>query len=229
MFNILLWQSMRRILAGIVLVFVVGFLLPSTMTERLWIGSLFGLACPLLVLGRRRSLNREVYAVILSSLPHPRRWQIWGLSPAFFIIALWSVMIAQGSLKLSFTLFCWGVCCVSLADLFDKRKARLGDAWSSSILSITILVTAPFWGALWFGRTVFSPWIATLCLGAHPTISGLKSLGMVALQDPLLYRITQSGLVEIQPLPWWAGAFLYLFLSFICLELTVRSLLKESV
>ena len=94
MFNILLWQSKLRIFFGVTSLLFILFWIPEGLTERLWVGVLLGLACPLLVLGRRRELNREAYAMILSSLPRRRRWQLWGLTPAFFIVALWSMVIA---------------------------------------------------------------------------------------------------------------------------------------
>ena len=223
MFNILLWQSVRRVLFGIFLAMTVALFLPDSITERLWVGSLFGLACPFLVLGRRRLLNREVYTLLLASLPHRRWWQFWGLTPACFTIALWSIVIARGHLALTLTFFCWGVCCVSIADLFDQRRQTIGSAWANSIVLISLFLTAPFWGALWFGRTVFSPWIASLCLGIHPTFTGLKALGQMTLQDPILYQITQSGLVEVHPLSWWSGVAFYSLISLLCLEFAVRS------
>ena len=227
MFNILLWQMMRRILACVLLALFAAFTLPHALTERLWVGALCGLAVPLLILGRRRSLNRRTYAQILGNLPHRRWWQVWGLTPIFFMIALWSIVIARGSPKLSFTFFMWGVCCASIADLFDQREARLGEAWGYSTLLIGVLVSSPFWGALWFGRTAFSPWVATLSLSIHPTFAGLKSTGAVTLQDPLLYELTQSGFVEVHPLPWWIASCVYLVLSLICLEIAARTPLNR--
>jgi hypothetical protein len=100
MFNILLWQSKWRVGFGIVALLLTLLLIPENVTTRLWLGVGLGLLCPLLVLGRRRSLNREAYALILSALPRQRRWQLWGLTPSFFIVALWAIMIAQGSWQL---------------------------------------------------------------------------------------------------------------------------------
>ncbi len=229
MFNILLWRSSWRIFTGLIGLLLALILIPDDLTTRLWIGVSLGSLCPLLVLGRRRSLNRDAYALILSSLPRQRRWQLWGLTPAFFIITLWSVMLAQGLWQVGVVYCSWGILCVSLADLFDKRKVRLAEAWGWSILFILGLGSAPFWGALFFGRTAFSPWIATICISAHPVYTGLKSVGRHSLQDPLLYEITQSGLVEVQPLPWWFGALFLLGISALCWELTARSKLRDSV
>ena len=229
MFNILLWRIYYRILAGVVSLLLMLAFVPTHTTTRLWLGVGLGLLCPLLVLGRRRSLNREAYALILQSLPRQRRWQLLGLTPAFFIVSLWSIMIAQGSWQLGVIYLSWGIACVSLADLFDKRQVRIAEAWGWSVLFILALGTAPFWGALFFGRTAFSPWIATLCISAHPVYTGLKSIGKHALQDPLLYEITQSGLVEVHPLPWWFGTVILLVISIFCWELTTRSRMRESV
>lgn len=229
MFNILLWHHSRRILFGLLALLLAFFMLPHHLTLRLWSGVSLGLLCPLLVLGRRRALNREVYALILRGLPKRRRWQLWGLTPAFFIIILWSLVIARGSWKMSLIYFTWGVCCVSIADLFDKRSGRLAEAWGSSILSVLVLGAAPFWGALMFGRTAFSPWIATFCINAHPVYTGLKSEGYLSLQDHLLYEVTQSGLVEVYPLPWWSSVLIFSVISAVCWELTARAQLRESL
>jgi hypothetical protein len=228
MFNILLWQSKWRVGFGIVALLLTLLFIPENVTTRLWLGVGLGLLCPLLVLGRRRSLNREAYALILSALPRQRRWQLWGLTPSFFIVALWAIMIAQGSWQLGLIFLSWGVACVSLADFFDKRKVRLAEAWGWSLVFILTLGSAPFWGALFFGRTAFSPWVATLCISAHPVYTGLKSIGRHSLQDPLLYEITQSGLVEVHPLPWWSSTCFLLLLSALCWELTARSNIGES-
>ena len=226
MFNILLWRNYWRILIGVLALLAAPLSLPEHLTSRLWVGVLLGLLCPLLVLGRRRSLNRSTYALLLSSLPRRRRWQLLGLTPSIFVITLWSVMLAQGSWRLGLIFLSWGVMCVSIADFFDKRKVRLAEAWGWSVICILVVGSAPFWGALFFGRTAFSPWVATLCMSAHPVYTGLKSLGHQSLQDPLLYEITQSGLVEVHPLPWWTGIILLLMMSIICWELTSRSQLK---
>lgn len=229
MFNILLWHNSRRILFGLICLLVALFILPHEITVRLWVGVALGLLCPLLVLGRRRALNREVYALILRGLPKRRRWQLWGLTPSFFIVMLWSLVIARGSWRMSLIYGAWGICCVSIADLFDKRSGRLAEAWGSASLSVLLLGGAPFWGALMFGRTAFSPWIATLCISAHPVYTGLKSEGYISLQDALLYEVTQSGLVEVYPLPWWSSPLICLAISAICWELTARAQLRESL
>ena len=148
MFNILLWQSAQRIVWGVCLLLASLMFMPQEITYRLWFGLGLGLLCPLLVLGRRHSLNREAYALILSALPRQRRWQIWGLTPAFFIIFLWATLIAQGSWKIGLIFLSWGVACVSLSDLFDKRRVRLAEAWGWSSLCIMLLASTPF-GALY--------------------------------------------------------------------------------
>ena len=115
------------------------------------------------------------------------------------------------------------------ADLFDKRSGRLAEAWGGAVIAIIALGAAPFWGALLFGRTELAPWVATSCISAHPVYTGLKAEGHLSLQDPLLYEVTQSGLVEVYPLPWWSGAVALLVISIFCWELTARSDLREAL
>ncbi len=222
MFNILLWQSKRRILWGVGLLLLSLIFIPNEITLRLWFGLAAGLLCPLLVLGRRRSLNREAYALILRALPRQRRWQIWGLTPSFFVVLLWAILIAHGSWKIFVIFLSYGIACISLSDFFEKQNVRLAIAWGWSSLSIIAIATAPFWAALFFGRTAFSPWIATFSISAHPVYSGLKSIGRHSLQDPLLYDFTQSGLIEVLPVPWWAGSLTLLVISVACWEMTAR-------
>jgi hypothetical protein len=80
-----------------------------------------------------------------------------------------------------------------------------------------------------FGRTAFSPWIATFCISAHPVYTGLKSEGYLSLQDAMMYEVTQSGLVEVHQLPWWSSALGLLIISAICWEITARTQLRESM
>ena len=227
MFNILFWNSKYRIIVGVVVGLFVAFNLPNLPSLRLWIGTLFGLLCPFLVLGRRQALNPRVFSILQSGFPRPRRLQIQSLTPALFIILMWSMIIAQAHFKLTFTFFTWGMCCVFIADLFDQRNPHIGNAWAYSVVSVGLLATTPFWGSIWFGQTVFTPWIATFCLEFHPVFSGLKSLDYVTLQDSLLYQVTQSGSVEIRSIPWWGGSFFYLLICLLCLEITVRSPLHQ--
>ena len=56
--------------------------------------------------------------------------------------------------------------------------------------------------------------------------TSLKSIGRQSLQDPLLYEYTQSGLIEVLPLPWWTGSLSLLILSVLCWEITARSALR---
>ena len=228
MINILFWQSVKRILSGLLLALILLLVLPSFPVWRFWCGTLLGLACPLLVLGRRQALNARVYSILLSTLPRPRRWQLLSLTPAFFVILLFALIIAQGSMKLTLTFFMWGVCCVSISDLFDHHYRALGQAWTLSLMSITTLISAPFWGAIWFGSTPLAPWLATVVFGTHPTFSGLQALGVVTLQAPVMYDLTQSGLVEVHPLPWWSGACLYGVITLFCVEYMVRTRLHDT-
>jgi hypothetical protein len=228
--NIVIWESLQTVILGLLFGISAIFWLPRSITLRLFVGMFMGILCPLLVIGRRHSLNRKAYVHILNHLPQPRRWQIMGLFPALFVLTIWSFIIAHGHLKLFITYMCWGICCICISDFFDKRQPRLGDAWGWSAFSIVLLMSAPFWGALWFGRTLFSPWLATFCFSINPVFSGLKSIKDMTMRDPLqdslLYAFTQSGQVEVYSLPWWSGAVLYLVISFIFLELTTRSRLR---
>ena len=222
MLSILFWQSLSRFAGGLLLALALVFLLPPVGTARLVWGGLVGLACPLLVLGRREQLNRPAYSIFLRGLSRPRAWQLRGLIPALVVSFAWSLIVAHAEPRQTLTLFAWGAACVMLADLFDALHERAGVAWAYATLCLGALYTAPIWGAVWFGEEALSPWLSTLSFNLHPAFASLMASGSPPLQDPLLYSLTQSGLVEVRTLPWWSAGAFYALICLVCLELTVR-------
>jgi hypothetical protein len=220
--SILFWQSLARFAGGLLIAFALVLLLPPAGTERLLWGGLAGLACPLLVLGRREQLNRPAYALFLRSLSRPRAWQLRGLIPALVVSFAWSLVIAHGEPRQTLTLLSWSAACVMLGDLFDALHERAGVAWAYATLCLGALYTAPLWGAIWFGEEALSPWLSTLSFNLHPAFAALMATGASPLQDHLLYTLTQSGLVEVRTLPWWSAGIFYALICLTCLELTVR-------
>lgn len=222
MLSIIFWQSLARFAGGLALALILALWLPPPGAARLMWGGLVGLACPLLVLGRREQLNRPAYAIFLRGLHHPRAWQLRGLLPALSVALCWALVVAQGQPRQAVTLFAWCAACVALADLFDALHERAGEAWAYAALTLGALYTAPLWGAVGFGEEALAPWLSTLAFNLHPAFASLAAAGAPPLQDPLLYALTQSGLVEVRALPWWSAGVFYALMSFVCLELTVR-------
>jgi len=223
MLSIVLWQSFHRIIAGALFLIAFTIFLPNEMIYRQLWGALIGLLAPLLVLGRRAQLKRAAYDKFSRTLKHPRRWELQGIFPSLTIIALWSIAVSRTNLREALIYFSWYLMCLMIGELFDVRRERLGEAWAYTALCILALISTPLWGALWFGVTPLSPWIASLSLGLNPVFSAAASLGHSVLQDPILYRYTLSGLVEVRTFAWWLAPLFYLTLSLILLELITRS------
>ncbi len=222
MLSIIFWQSLSRFAGGLAIAFLLMAWLPSFGTERLVWGALVGLACPLLVLGRREQLNRPAYSTFLRALHRPRAWQLRGLLPALVVAFCWALVVAHAHPRQTLILFSWSAACVTLADLFDALHERAGVAWAYSSLCLGALYTSPLWAAVGFGEEPLSPWLSTLTFNLHPAFSSLMATGLPPLQDPLLYSLTQSGLVEVRILPWWSAGLFYALICLVCLELTVR-------
>lgn len=226
MLSIILWQSFHRILAGAFFLIAFTFFLPEDMIQRQLWGGIIGLLAPLLVLGRRTQFKREVYDLFSKTLKHPRRWELQGLFPSLTMIAMWAVTVSRAKLRETMIYFCWYLMCLMIGELCDMKRERLGEAWAYTSVCIMLFFTAPLWGALWFGVTPLSPWLATLSLGLNPVFSAASSLGEGVLQNPILYQYTLSGLVEVRIINWWYAPLCYFMLSMILLEWITRTTLN---
>lgn len=222
MFTSIVWPALSRLLFGALILFLLIIMLPHTPVERHVWGGLLGLLAPLLVVGRRESLNRASYHLYQRTLPSPRLWELKGLFPALSMLCLWALVVSRGAPKATLVYCSWYALCALTADCFDVRRERLGEAWAYSFVTLLILISAPLWGAIWFGDTALSPWPATLSLGLHPVFAAVSSSAESALQAPLLYQYTLSGLVEVRTTPWWCAPLCYLTLSVLLLELIVQ-------
>lgn len=223
MWTTILWPALPRLIGGAITVLILTYKLPSDPIERQLWGAALGLLAPLLALGRRELLNRAAYHHYQRTLTHPRLWELKGLLPAFSILIFWSLLVSQAQGPLFVVYLSWYSLCLLIGDFFDVKRERLGEAWAYTSVVLISLITAPLWGALWFGETPFTPWVATLSIGLHPTFAAVSSSAEVALQVPLLYQNTLSGLVEVRSLPWWIAPVCYVAVSLTLLELITRS------
>jgi len=226
MLSIILWQSFHRILAGAFFLIAFTLFLPEDMIQRQLWGGVIGLLAPLLVLGRRTQFKRESYDVFSRTLKHPRRWELQGIFPSLTMIGMWAFVVSRADPREALIYFCWYLMCLMIGELCDLKRERLGEAWAYTSVSIILFMTAPLWGALWFGVTPLRPWVATLSLGLNPVFSAASSVGEGVLQNPTLYAYTLSGLVEVRSLAWWYAPLCYFILSWILLELITRSALN---
>ena len=92
------------------------------------------------------------------------------------------------------------------------------------MLALVLVVwTAPLWLAPWFGRTELAPWLVSGSVGVHPAAVALSAAGRPALQDPLFYTLTLSGVVEARPLSWVWGSTLFAVTAVCGATLAVRA------
>ena len=198
--------------------------LPTEPSARLWGGALATLLAPSLVIGRSQRWRSEGMSATLLSTPSLLRWQLIQLQPALLIVCLAGLVIGRGSFPVALLFILWGTLSVFLADTFDRRLQSFGQAWCWTLLLQLGFLSAPLWGGIWFGRTFLSPWLATLCINLNPVIAGLAAAGRPTLQDPVLYQLTLSGIVEVRPLPWWSCA---IALTMLCLTLLLFNFFSE--
>ena len=84
-----------------------------------------------------------------------------------------------------------------------------------------VVLTAPLWVAGWLGGA--SHWPGTLAVGLHPAAAALAGGGHATLQDPVLYRWSLSGVVEVRPLPWWPATLTFLGLAMVMARAALHS------
>jgi hypothetical protein len=189
----------------------------------LWSAVLLGLLAPWLVLGRDARRLRRGVRDGLRLAPNGGRWVLAELAPPLSLVAVGALLGAGGKPAPAVCLFCWGAWLVTLADAFDRRSARAGAAWLAVLIPALALLTMPLWLAGLFGQSDWAPWPATLSVGLHPAGMALAGAGKAALQDPIFYRWTLSGVVEAHPLSWLYGAAFYMALAALAVGAAMRA------
>ncbi|MEZ4470161.1 MAG: hypothetical protein R3F60_05015 [bacterium] len=185
--------------------------LPDAPSPRLWSLAAFALLAPWLVLGRdARRVEADLRTPLASTRGLPR-WVAAELAPPLLVVAAGALVGTGLDLPAAAPLFAWGAFLVCLADALDRRSARAGAAWVGVLVVGLVVLAAPLWVAGWLGGA--SHWPGTLAVGLHPAAAALAGSGHATLQDPLLYRWSLSGVVEVRPLPWWPAVVAFLALA----------------
>lgn len=197
--------SKRRILVGLAVVGAAAVGLAGV-AHPLWSAVLLGLLAPWLVLGRDAARVRAGVREGIRMAPGCTRWVLAELAPPLAVVAVGALVAARGMPLVSLCLFVWGAALVTLADALDRRSARAASAWMALLVPCLILLTAPLWAAGWFSAPGLGHWPASLAIALHPAGMVVSATGHAALQDPVFYRWTLSGVVEARPLAWWVGA-----------------------
>ncbi len=194
-----------RLLLGVAVILAVSAALPAAAGPRIWTLASLGLLAPWLVLGRDAVRAREGWR-IAGRAPRGAALVLLELVPPLLVVGLGAALSASAA---GWVLLSWGAAMVCVADALDRRWTRPGPAWVGLLVSALVLWTAPLWLAPWFGRTALAPWIASGSVAAHPAGAALAAAGFAALQDPVFYRFTLSGVVEARPLSGAWGASLF--------------------
>lgn len=215
-------QSKLRLLVGAGVLAVAAMDLAGA-GSAIWSAVLLGLLAPWLVLGRDARRLRTGVREGLRLSPKGGQWVLFELAPPLSLVALGALLGARGEGVPALCLFCWGAWLVTLADAFDRRSARAGAAWLAVLLPAIAVLTMPLWLAGLFGQSEWAPWPATLSVGLHPAGMALAGAGKAALQDPVFYRWTLSGVVEAHPLSWLYGAAFYLALAALSVGASMRA------
>ena len=205
-------QSLSRTGPALALTLVVGFLAPSGHGLRALFAQAVAIFLPLLVLGRdqRRRVEGSRFAMRLT--PGASRLALFELVPGLFVSAVWaSVLTRSGSgfepaAAIVLALFYFTV--VAVSDAFDRRSADAGEASVRVMGALAVWLTLPVILGPIFGRG-YGHWPATLAVGMNPAGAVLAAQGRTALQDPIFYTYTWSGMVDARPLPWGLTALAF--------------------
>ncbi len=211
-----------RLAVGLLVAVGLAFVLPEAPADRLRLLAAAGLLAPWLVLGRDATRAREGWREAGASVRGARL--VWlELLPAWFVVAVAASLGTGGQWRPALALFAWGAAMVAVADALDRRASRAGPAWVGVLGLALVLWTAPLWLAPWFGRTDFAPWLVSGSVAVHPAAVALSAAGRPALQDPLFYAVTLSGVVEARPLSWVWGSTLFAITAVCGATLGVRA------
>lgn len=205
-------RARLRLLSGVVIIAATAAICAGS-AHAIWYAVGLSLCAPWLVLGRDAARIARGEREGLRLAPRGARFVAAEWAPALLLIAGGALAFAGGQPAPALCLFTWTSALVLWADALDRRTSQAGAAWLGVLLPALLILSAPLWMAGWFGQSDWAPWPATLSVGLHPVGMSLAAAGKAALQDPVFYRWTLSGVVEAHPLNWLFGAALYGTLS----------------
>jgi hypothetical protein len=197
--------------------------MPETLSLRLWIGSSLFLLLPLLFLNQRGYLSKDQFSdFMLNVLPHERKFYFYQIFPHLIMVFILALAVSRFHPLLTFLLWSWGVLFLTILTLLEKITENLGDYLLRALITIVLVLTTPFWGALLFDRSGFESWLPNLVFNFHPVPAGLSITGKSVLQDSLMYQTTKSGLIDVRVLPVIYGLMFNFIFSILMVELTLR-------
>lgn len=216
-------RARLRFAVGLALVLTLPLWLPSDPSSRIWTLTAVALLAPWLVLGRDARSNAEGWRGALCGAPRAGRLVLLELVPPLAVVAMGAIIGTGGLGAPALTVFAWAAALVCVTDALDRRLGRPGPAWVGVLVGALAVLTAPLWLAPVFGGAG-APWVATLAIGLHPAAATLAAAGQSTLQDPVFYTWTLSGVIEVRPIGWLAGASLFLIAAVLGAARAVRAI-----
>ncbi len=210
MFSYLLRQERAGLSLAALTLVLVGFLAPDETGPRTWLFLGASLLLPALLIGRMQRRAAAGWLEEACSAPGAGRLYLFDCILGVATAVLLGVLGGAGDLSATVALTAWCLAITCFADLLDRALPDPRVAWLILGGSVVVWLTSPLWLAPLFGRTGLAPWLATWSIGLHPATVVLAAFEQPTLQDPVLYRLTLSGVVEVRPLWWGWGALTYL-------------------
>ena len=183
--------------------------LPEAHGPRTWAFVGISVLLPVLLIGRMGRRNEQGWAEESAIAPEAGRLYLVDLLLALAPAVCLGILGGWGQWTAVVALSSWSVAVICFADLLDRAIGDVRVVWLLFLVSLTLYLSCPLWLAPAFGRTGLAPWLATLTVGLNPAAVVLAAFEQPTLQDPLLYRFTLSGVVEVRPLWWGWGAIVY--------------------
>ncbi|MCA9540194.1 MAG: hypothetical protein KC620_14955 [Myxococcales bacterium] len=209
MFRLAFRRARLRFALGAAFALALPLWLPAAPSARAWTLSALCLLAPWLVLGRDARSQAEGWRQALCDVPRGGRLVLLELLPPFGVLLLGALMGTGFAWRPAVALVAWGACLVTAADAFDRGFGRAGPAWVAVLIAALALMLAPLWLAPWFGEARLAPWLATGAIALHPAGVVLSAADLPALQDPMFYAFSLSGVVEVRPVPWTWGTAVF--------------------
>ena len=190
----------------------IGYLLsPDSETGQFWVGSLWMLLSPLILVSRHT--NREFANLQTFVLRSPRRSQIHLIEcgTCLFSVLLVAAVVCKELSWAGLAMGGWGALLCGTASVLEQTGRRRVSVLSIVSFGGFLLWSCPFWLGPWLGEPGYTPWLASWVMWLHPVSQALTFSGLSNLIEPVFYSLTFIGVVEVELFdPHW-GLLLVMF------------------
>jgi len=150
----------------------------------------------------------------------------WLLSCVYALI--FGVAVSLGHGPSLCAMFAWAFLILSVADGFDRTFVKPSTVWVWTLLVVLSLTASPVLMAPMYGNTAFAPYVVTYTVGLHPGAMYLAAHELPTLQNPILYAVSLSGVIEAYPVRWHFGAGTYFTLAVVLIAWSFVSPLRRT-